>query len=773
MASLKEQLAVAGTQVRDRHNPALTGESLGQIEEEDGDVLVRVHFQGRPPGWHFIGDLELADAPVAEATMLAEGRFGPTTLLRRTLTSVQLGGELSELIYSLDMTNTEFMPHQFKPLLALLDSPSRGLLIADEVGLGKTIEAGLIWTELRFRTNASTMLVVCPAMLTEKWKLELARRFGTPARIMGAAELLDWFDLPQSTAAGAIICSLQGIRPPRGWADEKEPAQSPSAKLARKLRELEDTPVFDLVVVDEAHYLRNEGTVSSQLGHLLRQVTDYLVLLSATPVNTRSEDLFNLARLVDPQQFQFPRQFEAVLEANRPLVRAANRLKVPTCTAAEVIELLDEAGEQWLLLGSAGLAALRNSLEEFAPDTPIAAPARVELTQRLERVNLLGQVLSRSRKREVFEIRVQRKVSRIAAQMTDAERALYQLVTEAIIDYANDHEGVEGFLLAMPQRQMASSMYAAARKWCGNDNDAEGDAQMAWEALGDIDATQARPVSSHVANRVRGRLDLAELRRHDSKFEKLIELLREQAELQPDAKLLVFSYFRPTLAYLKERLDAEGFLSTIVQGGDDKQAVIDAFQTDPHAKVLLASEVAAEGVDLQFMRLLVNYDLPWNPMRVEQRIGRIDRIGQKADAISIFNLTYQDTIDDRILDRLFNRLRLFEESIGSTEEVLGSEINALTRDLLSMRLTPKQQEERIAATEYAIAQKQRDLAQVEASEADLVGLGTMSVTASFGRVVISVASVMQTSLPTSRNFLSLLRLDTSCGWMAAAHCRAN
>src|SRR3546814_7962008 len=113
----------------------------------------------------------------------------------------------------------------------LLDSPSRGLLIADEVGLGKTIEAGLIWTELRFRTNATRLLVVCPAMLTDKWKKELSNRFGTDARIMGAAELLEWPERGATATPGAaIICSLQGIRPPSGW-DHVKRSEEPTSEL--------------------------------------------------------------------------------------------------------------------------------------------------------------------------------------------------------------------------------------------------------------------------------------------------------------------------------------------------------------------------------------------------------------------------------------------------------------------------------------------------------------------------------------------------------------
>src|SRR5690606_14634498 len=112
-------------------------------------------------------DLEPADTELDDREQVLAGKFASASHLRKRLTSVQLAGQLSEMIYSLDTTDTQFMPHQFKPLLALLDSPSKGVLIADEVGLGKTIEAGLIWTELRFRTHATRLLVVCPAVLTD------------------------------------------------------------------------------------------------------------------------------------------------------------------------------------------------------------------------------------------------------------------------------------------------------------------------------------------------------------------------------------------------------------------------------------------------------------------------------------------------------------------------------------------------------------------------------------------------------------------------------
>jgi superfamily II DNA or RNA helicase len=724
MSTAANPLATPGTSIRHRNNPGRTGTSLGRIEEEDGDLLVHVQFHGEAPRWEPIEDLELAETRIDETTMLREGRFARTGLFRRLLTARQLSGQMSEFIYSLDMTNTLFMPHQFKPLLALLDSPSRGVLIADEVGLGKTIEAGLIWTELRFRTNATRLLVVCPAMLVEKWKSELAARFATPSQVMKPGDLLDWLRAPvRPQGSSAVICSLQGLRPGRRWNSEKDRSESPAAIVARHLSDHSGPPLFDLVVIDEAHYLRNEETASSVLGGLLRQVSDYFLLLSATPVNTHSKDLFNLVNLIDPDQFRDPYMFEHVLKANRPLVRAAGLLKARSATAAQLGELLDAAGKEWLLFESEGLAALRTDVSQLPQELPLEVERRVELSQRLERVNLLGQVLVRSRKREVFERRVERKVHRRAAQMTLAEGELYELVSAAVREYAALHEGVEGFLLAMPQHQMASCMYAACRRWLGDNRGDEGDDEFAYEAFGELEVGEPRPIGQFVASRIRGKVDLPQLRNDDSKFSLLLEILRQLEAEHPGEKVLLFSFFRDTLAYLKDRLQACGISCLVVQGGDNKHAAIELFRKDPKYRVMLASEVAAEGVDLQFVRVLVNYDLPWNPMRVEQRIGRIDRIGQEADAISVFNLVYADTIDDKILTRLFQRLRLFEDSIGCTEEVLGSTIAELTKDLLSARLSPDQAEKRIEAAEFAIAQRRKDLDAVEASESDLIGLG--------------------------------------------------
>ena len=724
--TFEQSLSQAGTRVMLRHDSGMIGECTGRTRDDGDGLMVQVRFPGQQAQFEMAEDLEPAENEPDEHAQIMTGRFARSAHMRKRLTAVQLAGQLSEMIYSLDTTDTEFMPHQFKPLLALLDSPSKGVLIADEVGLGKTIEAGLIWTELRFRTSATRLLVVCPAVLTEKWKQELFRRFGTNAQVMNATELLH--HLKQGDAGPkvtAIICSLQGIRPPTDATEEDSASHSSSAKLARFLDESVDQTLFDLVVIDEAHYLRNRETSSAFLGQLLRPVADYFVLLSATPVNNRSSDLFNLVSLVDPDQFRFESEFENVLGANLPLVRLANQLKRPNATVEMVREALDEAAEHWMFENSASLDLVRSDIEGRTNDEGLSPEERVALSHRLERVNLLGQIVVRSRKRDVLQNRVDRKVENHPVPMTATEQEFYRRVTEAVMNYALTHNGVHGFLLATPQRQMSSCMYAAAKRWVGVNSamTSEESAEFVYDTFG-VDADEAGDsASGFVARAIAGHVDLADLRANDSKYEQLESLLQHYFKIESGEKAIVFSYFRDTLDYLKERLDAVGIPALVVKGGDDKQTRIEEFKQSDRYRVLLASEVAAEGVDLQFMRFLVNYDLPWNPMRIEQRIGRIDRIGQVAEAITIVNLVYKDSIDDRILVKLFEKLRIFEDALGSTEEVIGEGINLLTKDLLSARRTVQQQDALIDQTRIAMENKRRDLAAVEEHEADFVGLG--------------------------------------------------
>jgi superfamily II DNA or RNA helicase len=187
----------------------------------------------------------------------------------------------------METTNTDFYPYQFKPVLKFLDSPNGGILIADEVGMGKTIEAGLIWTELRSRYDTRRLMVLCPAMLREKWKMELQQRFGINASVVDTGEALQ--TLKEHRAGNlnefAIIASMQGLRPNRGWEDDESVAHRTSVKLARFLNEnAHDELLLDLLIVDEAHYLRNPQSMTSRL---VRICITSLTLLTRIPL-TRS-----------------------------------------------------------------------------------------------------------------------------------------------------------------------------------------------------------------------------------------------------------------------------------------------------------------------------------------------------------------------------------------------------------------------------------------------------------------------------------------------------
>lgn len=220
-------------------------------------------------------------------------------------------------------------------------------------------------------------------------------------------------------------------------------------------------------------------------------------------------------------------------------------------------------------------------------------------------------------------------------------------------------------------------------------------------------------------------VDLKELYDNDSKFEGLWSLIKDYFRANKDEKIIIFSYFRETLKYLSERLEKMGMKTQVLMGGmkQSKQEIIDEFKSDPNFKVLLASEVASEGVDLQFCRILVNYDLPWNPMKIEQRIGRIDRHGQKSEKIKIFNFFYKDTIDHRIYERLFKRLNIFNQALGDLEAVLGEKVSELTKDLLSFVLSPEEEEKRIEQTSKAIERLRLEEKQLEENASSLIAHG--------------------------------------------------
>ena len=646
-------------------------------------------------------------------TLASKGRYGRAGNLRRNLTYVHLSGRLANLVYAMGITNTDFYPHQYRPLLTLLDSPATGLLIADEVGLGKTIEAGLIWTEFRARFDFRRLVVVCPAMLREKWRDELRNRFGIDSQMVDAAELL--YELRRPTHAfgegKAWIMSFNGARPPKSWRYSASAEDKKSGggrwQLADFLHESSaDEPLIDLAVFDEAHYMRNSETATWRLGNLLRDVSQFQLMLSATPINLKNRDLYNLLNLLDVDHIGNPEDFQRLLDANKPLVAARDTVLSLQSKASEVAGCLKEVAKQPILSGS---TQLRNLLDNLPTDDQLSDRRyRAKLAGILERLNLLSHLVTRTRKRDVQQRRIIRDVRREAVPMNQVEQDLYNLVTETTRRYAVQNGISDGFLLATPQRQVTSCPAAVARAWQRGGNEL-------YQLIEDSELEDAEaedrgavgPLKTLLQAVIPPSIDITALEESDSKFARFLQVAGEFLAENPAEKLIVFTTFRPTARYLVDRLNAEGIRSTLIWGNRDgnsttKQEVIDGFRKSPILRVLVSTEVAAEGVDLQFCKVLVNYDLPWNPTRIEQRIGRIDRLGQKAKIIHIWNLYFEETIDARILNRLLSRLRVFEEALGEAEAVVGDHVRRLESALLSRPLTPAEEEAQIGQTEQAL-----------------------------------------------------------------------
>ena len=712
-----------GTRVRIKADPRRIGVITGKKRERPNRVYWQVMF---PEGPDFIlgAQIELIPEELEDPVELVkQGKFGRARDLRGILTHMRLNGRLANLIYSMETTNTDFYAYQFKPVVNFLEAPGKGIIIADEVGLGKTIEAGLIWTELRSRMDARRLLILCPAMLQDKWKEELLIRFGIDAEIVDSTDILKRFTEYRNNHRYdyALIGSMQGLRPRRGWNSEPLIPSRPGSKLAGFLSDnADEPPLLDLLVVDEAHYLRNPETMTATLGRLLREVSSHIVLLSATPIHLHNQDLYPLLNLVDEDTFNQPRTFDFILEANEPLNVARDKLLRRSVTAEELINSLEQAQSHPLLVSNRQLKSLLNTppTDEDLSNATI----RSELSNKLGKINLLGRVVTRTRKREVEEWRVLREAVSEKVEMTPPEREFYEKVTNLVREYCERHEAHEGFLLVMPQRQMSSSMPAALQEWLKRQpadmealyEDFGADEVQMYDALG--------PLVGELVSRVQELGDYDELKRNDTKYATLSRWLKRYLAESPNEKIVLFAYFRPTLHYLNERLTAEGIDCITLTGGGNinKHEIINDFRELAGPGVLLSSEVASEGVDLQFARIVINYDLPWNPMKIEQRIGRIDRLGQQSSKITIWNFVYEGTIDSRIYDRLYLRLGIFERALGGLEAILGEKIHNLTMDLLRGGLSPQQEEERIEQTAMAVENYRRHEEELEQEAGNLI-----------------------------------------------------
>jgi SNF2 family DNA or RNA helicase len=710
-----------GDSVRLKNSPREVGEITQILNLSNGSQLAVVKMAmgtRKFPVSQLEAVPEMAESPIQ---LVRNGHLPGPSDLRRQISHVRLSGNLADIFYSMENSDTDFYAHQFKPVVKILESPTGNLLIADEVGLGKTIEAGLVWTELAARYKYNRLLVVCPKTLCEKWRQELASRFSIDARICNADELHDVLSNSFVQRSGfAVICGMQSIRP-RPIRKRTDRAVDKLAHLLEETQGMER--LVDLLVIDEAHHMRNPGTATNKLGQLLCGIAEHVAMLSATPINLHNRDLHSLLRLIDELTFRDESALEQIIKANQPLV-AAREAVLSGKPVDEVFQLVLEASRSPILRKA---TALNRLVGELRMQEDLDNRRRAEIAKRLERVNLLSNVINRTRRRDVEELRVYRDVGAFRVEMTPDERNVYDIVTAAVLSYAWEMDLPTGFLTVMPQRMLASSIPAALMHWhrqssldvMEDEEDFIDDEKNPSESVLD-----PRPLMQVLGRALRDLPTAERMAAQDSKFHEFIRILRERLEQEPSEKFVVFSTFRATLSYLRQRLE-HSRISTLMLHGDtqDRSDVVESFRNMPSVSVLLASEVGSEGIDLQFARSMVNYDLPWNPMRVEQRIGRIDRLGQEAPSISVLNLMHSDTVDERIYHRLHERLGLCRKALGGFEDILGRNIASLTKDLLSGKLSDEEEQRRLEQTEQAIANLRKEEEVLERDAAALFAHG--------------------------------------------------
>ena len=688
---------------------------LGRVESTEldgGEFWCRVRFERRFD--HVPEDEldELDEVDTSIESLVLHGRWGPLQAFRTALAVERISQSNQSTVYSFRAQRILFEPYQYKPLLKVLESPDRRLLIADEVGLGKTIEAGLILTELEARSTLTKVLIVCPSRLRDKWREELNRKFEQDFEIYDKRGLEGYIArLRQNPARGRLrgIVSMQTLR-------NEELRQSLAAEVDR----------FDLVVVDEAHHARNPETMTSEMLRELGQLADAMLLLTATPLHLGSRDLHTLLFALRPADFRDPLVFEQELRHHRGVIEAGLLVRThEQQSLRQAAALLDGV----FILGVAPSERdprVGPLIDELRSRPPLDHRGWVDLERRVQELHPLATVLTRTRKRDVKEHAPLRRAFVLKCRWTAEEDEAYQRLVagSASRGWIREHLSLGQVQRA---RQAASCLPAALVAISGAPVTSDDEATEQSDILpSDCASSSARP------NPVGGLpISAASHPAHDSKYEQLRTILTQISAKEPEAKVLIFTFFKGTARYLEERLTQDAWPALRIDGDvpstplqperDERGRRMRQFHDDPQVRALVSTEVGSEGLDFQFCHHLVNYDLPWNPMVVEQRIGRIDRFGQRSEVVYIHNLVVEGTVEDRILYRLYDRIGIFKESIGELEAILGETMTELQRDYISGRLTPEEADRRVELAVRAIEQNRRDLEELESRASELFG----------------------------------------------------
>lgn len=525
------------------------------------------------------------------------------------------------------------LPHQLHVLNRAMETNNIRYILADEVGLGKTIEAGMIIRELKSRGLVSRILVVCPTGLVTQWASEMQEKFhekfqvilpsdyDTIRRLTDNDDVYGQFD--------QVISPMDSIKPIEkyaGWSEEKVEKYN-----EERIYSIINSG-WDLIIIDEAHRVAgSSGEVARyKLGNLLAQASPYLLLLSATPHNGKTEPFLRLIRLLDADAF--PNAKSIVREQVAPfLIRTEKR------------EAIDNNGNLLFKNRITHLVTIswdeRNNLQRELYEmvsSYVAKTYNKALRNRKKNMCLIFLLIIMQRMVTSSTAAIRQSLERRLNVLLEQRTCVGDL-REEDLDELNIEDGVEDALEAISL-----------------------DMELEIEELKQIISLAKQ----------------AQFQNQDAKVEPLLNEIDAILSEDRTQKVIIFTEFVATQTYLQELLVNRGYTVTILNGGmsiDERNAAMQEFKTS--TSIFISTDAGGEGLNLQFANIIINYDLPWNPMKIEQRCGRVDRIGQQRD-VHIYNFIVGETVENRVREVLEEKLSVILKEMGVDKysDVLDSEV---------------------------------------------------------------------------------------------------
>ena len=565
-------------------------------------------------------------------------------------------GDLSSLSQSLLSSTVDINPHQIDAALFAFSSPfSKGVVLADEVGLGKTIEAGLVLCQY-WSTGKRKLIIVCPASLRKQWEAELLDKFGIPSDILDAKNYNAYIREGKNPlhAKRAIICSYNFV------ARHKEQILLHG---------------FDLAVIDEAHKMRNVYRSSARTSAVVRDALTGVrkLLLTATPFQNSLMELYGLTSIIDDRLFGSEKSFRKQYGKGDNLTELRQRIK------------------------KLYTRTLRRDVKEYIKYTQ-----RLPLVQKFDATDpeqeLYQAVSEFLRRDDLYSVPASQKklttmiVRKILASSTYALIFTLTHIKERLMRMLESQRQEQFDISGMVDDEDELTLYEEVT------DDIEEDDEQTFIEEDDIDI----PRLKKEIEAIDGFIEKAKTIKHESKAQALLAALENAffilQEKGASRKALIFTESIKTQNFLRDFLESNGYNGRIVlfngkasepqtneiykkwcldnpdrvsgiKAADRRAATVDYFQRE--ADIMIATEAAAEGLNLQFCSLVINYDLPWNPQRIEQRIGRCHRYGQKHDVVVVNFINTRNYADVRVFDLLSTKFKLFDDVFGASDEVLG------------------------------------------------------------------------------------------------------